>query len=206
MAISRFKTSTLAQGLPKFQDLWDGTTSLFDSDMELIQRVTVDAAGASSINFTSIPGTFKHLQIRGIARTANAVTADQVKMQMNGDTSASNYTFHTVYGNGSSALADGYGANTVAGVTPIIRITGASATSGVFGATVTDILDYTNTNKNTTVRCLDGYDLNGSGEIQFTSGSWLNTSAVTSLSMTLQGSGNFAQYSQFALYGIKGIA
>jgi hypothetical protein len=28
MAISRFKTSTVAQGLPKYQDVWDGTTDL----------------------------------------------------------------------------------------------------------------------------------------------------------------------------------
>lgn len=31
MAISRFKTSTVAQGLPKYQDLWDQTTTLFPS-------------------------------------------------------------------------------------------------------------------------------------------------------------------------------
>ena len=170
---------------------------------ESIATVTVSSA-QSTITFSSIPSTFKHLQIRGIARTTNAVAADQVKMAMNGDTSASKYTFHTLLGNGTAAGADGYGINTVAGVTPIVRMTGASATSGIFGVTVVDILDYTDTNKNKTVRCLDGYDSNGSGEIQFTSGMYVSTNAITSLDITLQGSGNFAQYTSFALYGIRG--
>ena len=170
---------------------------------ESIATVTVSSA-VSSVSFSSIPSTYKHLQIRGIARSANSATAEQGKLQMNGDTSASNYAFHSLKGNGSTASAEGYGTGVVAGVAGVFRITANTAGSNIFGVTVVDILDYTNTNKYKTVRILTGQDQNGSGDIQFNSGLWLNTSAVTSLTLTMQGSGNFMEYSQFALYGIKG--
>ena len=179
-----------------------GTPAVTNS-YESIATVTLGSA-QSSIEFTSIPSTFKHLQIRGIARSANAATAEQGKLQMNGDTSASNYAFHSLKGNGSAASAEGYGTGVVAGVAGVFRITANTAPANTFGVTVVDILDYANTNKYKTVRILTGQDQNGSGDIQFNSGLWLNTAAITSLNFTMQGSGNFMQYSQFALYGIKG--
>jgi hypothetical protein len=169
-----------------------------------ISTVTLGAS-QTTISFSSIPSTYKHLQIRGIGRTTNAVPADQAKLQINGDTSSGSYAFHQLYGNGSTVTSEGYPTGTVAGITPVIRFTGASATSGIFGATVIDILDYANTNKYKTMRTIMGYDANGSGVFQLVSGLWLNTSAITSLTLSLQaGSGDFAQYSSFALYGIQG--
>ena len=183
--------------------LMAGGVAASTNSYESIATVTVTTA-VSSISFSSIPSTFKHLQIRGIARSANAAAAEQGKLQMNGDTSASNYAFHSLKGNGSAASAEGYGTGVVAGVAGVFRITANTAGSNIFGVTVVDILDYTNTNKYKTVRILTGQDQNGSGDIQFNSGLWLNTAAVTSLTLTMQGSGNFMQYSSFALYGIKG--
>ena len=68
-----------------------------------------------------------------------------------------------------------------------------------------DILDYTNTNKNTTTRALTGNETNGTAgqAILFSSGNWRNTAAITSI-LIYPSSGNFSQYSSFALYGIKG--
>ena len=161
-----------------------------------ISTVTVGAGGASSITFSGIPQVYKHLQIRAIASGAGA---QRYGVQFNGDTGA-NYTQHFLYGTGSVAGAGG----TVGGAK--YNTIGASDGSTAFGASVTDILDYTNTNKNTTVRSLAGYDTNGAGLVVLYSFVWLNTSAVTSL--TIQAaesySGNFAQYSSFALYGIQG--
>jgi hypothetical protein len=76
--------------------------------------------------------------------------------------------------------------------------------TNVFGAGVTDILDYTNTSKNTTVRALGGADANGSGSIDLTSAAWLNTNAVTSITLTTNNGSTFTAGSSFALYGIKG--
>ena len=115
--------------------------------------------------------------------------------QLNSDT-GSNYARHYLNGNGSSV---GVGAN--ASFSNFFVGTTGNATS-TFGASVIDILDYANTNKYTTSRSLSGADANGSGFVQFFSGLWMNTAAVTTITIT--GDSNFDQYSQFALYGIKG--
>jgi hypothetical protein len=116
-------------------------------------------------------------------------------MQLNSDT-GSNYARHFLNGNGSTV---GAGANS--SFTNMFAGTTANATS-TFGASIIDILDYTNTNKYTTTRSLSGADSNGSGFVQFFSGLWMNTAAVTTITIT--GDSNFDQYSQFALYGIRG--
>ena len=166
-----------------------------------LQVVTVGAAGASSVTFTNIPNTYTHLQIRGIARTTEAVSANILNIRLNSD-SGSNYGTHILYGDGASAGAVG-----TASLSYIYgsQIPGASATASIFAGTVIDILDYANTNKNTTVRSLGGNDRNGAGDIRLTSGVWLNTAAVTTVTITAAGGNNLAQYSQFALYGVKSV-
>ena len=164
-----------------------------------IQMVSVGAAGASTIEFTSIPSTYTHLQIRGIGRTTTATTSVAFFTQFNSDT-ASNYNYHYMYADSTTAYSGGSAneSNIYA-----FRTTGASATSGMFGAGVIDILDYKNTNKYKTLRSLSGENRNGDGYVFYCSGAWRSTSAITSIKL-FYSSGNFAQYSQFALYGIKG--
>ena len=169
------------------------TGHLSTNSFESIQTVTLGSA-ASSVSFTSIPSTYKHLQIRFIAN--NASNSD-VKAQFNGDTT-SNYARHYLYGDGSSAAA---GAN--AGDNAMSFGYVPNATANIFGAGIIDILDYANTNKYKTARSLAGNDKNGSGLIVLYSSLWQSTSAVTSISM-FPGAGNFNQYSSFALYGVKG--
>jgi hypothetical protein len=170
------------------------------SSYESIATVTVGSGGSATITFTSIPATYTHLQIRCIARSTQAAANFGILMYFNGiTTQSSNYAAHALRGNGSSVSAFG-------GTTESIQSVGAgaNATSGVFGAVVWDILDYTNTNKNKVVRALGGYDNNGSGIIQLSSGMLYSSQPVIS-SITFATTGNdFAQYSQFALYGIKG--
>ena len=80
----------------------------------------------------------------------------------------------------------------------------ASATANAFGVTIIDILDYANTNKYKTFRSLVGSDTNDTnGAVGLASGSWRSTSAITSITLSNNVSGNLAQYSSFALYGIK---
>ena len=161
---------------------------------ESIATVTVGAGGSSSISFSSIPSTYKHLQIRCMLLSSTA-TANQA-VQFNSDTGA-NYARHAVYGNGSTVTAAGTTGNTSIRVS---TYTGASASYP--SVMVIDILDYTNTNKYKTVRSLAGTDQNGAGEATFLSGLWLNTNAVTDITIT--GGGTLTQYSSFALYGVKG--
>lgn len=165
-----------------------------------LQVITVGPAGATSVSFTNIPNTYSHLQIRGIARVDNTGTVgnDNVEARFNSDT-GSNYDFHYLYGNGSSAGA-GNGTNQTYMLCG--KPSNASATSGVFGGFVIDVLDYANTNKYKTVRVLTGVDNNGSGQMFFNSNLWRNTNAITSMSFFYQ-SQKFVEGSQFAIYGIK---
>jgi hypothetical protein len=157
---------------------------------ESIATVSVAGGGSSSISFSSIPSAYKHLQIRATLLT----TAGGVNIQYNSDTGA-NYTYHQLYGTGSSALSNA-GTGQTAGYIAYNNAAGSYPT-----VAVVDVLDYQNTNKYKTHRSLAGTDVNGSGgSLTFFSGLWLNTAAVSSINII----GTFAQYSSFALYGIKG--
>ena len=67
--------------------------------------------GASTISFSSIPSTYTHLQIRGIARRASGTGLADISIRLNSDT-GSNYAMHDLQGNGSAAAAQGYASQT----------------------------------------------------------------------------------------------
>lgn len=164
-------------------------------DYESIATVTVGAGGSSSISFTSIPSTYKHLQVRWIGAGTGSPSVDS---RFNSDSSG-NYTRHRLQGNGTSASADAVTGQTQMSLFGSPGLPSAST----FAAVVMDILDYQNTNKYKTVRMLAGVDKNGSGNIELTSFLWLSTNAITSISFS-PSSGSFSEYSSFALYGIAG--
>ena len=157
-------------------------------DFESIATTTVGAGGASSVSFdlSGISG-YKHLQIRFLGKSSSSC---DVNLTYNSDTGA-NYRIHTVRGYGSSVASDSYAVTAI----------GAFVT-GDFAAGVTDILDYSNTSKYKVARTLFGFDENGSGQVGLWSHLWVNTAAITVLTLT-PSAGTFSQYSSFALYGIK---
>lgn len=165
----------------------------FDS----IATVTVGAGGSSSITFSSIPSTYKHLQLRYIARSDRAVSLDSMDARFNGATSTST-SYHGLLGDGASASAY---SGTITRDVSLGLLPGSSASSSTFGASVVDILDYSTANKNRVTRTLNGQDFNGSGQIRLVSGAWYDTTAINQIVLVC--GGNFVQYSTFALYGIK---
>jgi hypothetical protein len=189
LATPRTNYSSFLAGNPKFE---------FNS-YESIATTTVGSGGQATVSFTSIPATYKHLQIRCISRGTIAATFTNVNLRFNSD-SSSIYRTHWLDGNGTSALGEDSGAS------PEIYFgvgVGANANANVFGASVCDILDYASTNKFKVTRSLAGEDNNGNGFLGLISGLWRSTAAVTQIDIT-PNSGNFVQYSSFALYGIKG--
>ena len=168
------------------------------SSFESIASATATGVETQLI-FSSIPSTYKHLQIRGIARySVVGGIDDNLYMRFNGDT-GSNYPTHWINGTGSTVTA--------ANITPwdrmlIGKITAGSAGANMFGACIIDIHDYASTTKNKTVRHIAGDDMNGSGDVWLGSDLWMNTSAINQITMFC--SGIFASSSTFALYGIKG--
>jgi hypothetical protein len=167
---------------------------------ESIATVTVGSGGSATIDFTSIPATYTHLQVRLISRTTIASVSANVQVTFNSDTTAGNYSFHRLVGDGSSASSYGQ-----SGLDTIVLSAGANSGTSIFGVGVMDILDYANTNKYKTTKILAGLERNNAADsyIMMRSQIWTNTNAITSITFT-PSSGSFVQYSQFALYGIKG--
>jgi hypothetical protein len=156
---------------------------------------TASPVGVGSVSFGSIPSTFKHLQIRfSIIGTGS----QRLGVQANGDTGGTNYAFHVLVGNGTSAFSDGSGNYSQLSIMYYGRTIALVPTVGVF-----DLMDYTSTTKNKTSRSITGVDDNGlsAGYIEMESSLWKSTSAVTSLTF-LANSGTFT--GSVALYGIKG--
>ena len=116
--------------------------------------------------------------------------------------SASNYNSHYLGGNGASVGA-GYFTN--GSYTGFYSFDGSGNSSGSYVGFVLDILDYANTSKYKTTKVLSGFDVNGSGgNLTFNSGAWRSTNAINSVSFLDPSSGTFAEFSQLALYGIRG--
>jgi hypothetical protein len=193
MAVSRLSQQSIQQAFPKGNTFWDGTTatSAFDS-----LGTVVLAADAANVTFSNIPQTYTHLQVRLTARGTFASAGLSVLLGLSGNTELSGFRHH-IYGNGSSA--SGYGATGAYGI--IGGTPGSTVTSTVWGASIIDVLDYTNTNKTKTLRAISGWDANGSGEVVFASSYTPLTTAITSIKLVTDG--NWASGSQITLYGIK---
>jgi hypothetical protein len=192
MAIRFASAARIGNKLPRTSNFWDGTAIYSPSSYESIQTITVGSGGSASISFTSIPATYKHLQIRGLVSMAG-----DINIRFNGDTNT-NYSLHFMYGAGGTPAASN-GLSTAYGYLGY----GVFASSA-FTPVITDILDYTNTNKYKVTRSLSGNDNNSTGGVMLASSFWQSTSAVTSITIYSKDSVNFNQYSTLALYGIKG--
>jgi hypothetical protein len=166
-----------------------------------LQVITVGPAGASSISFTNIPNTYSHLQLRILARsTRTTAVTDYMNVTVNSDTGA-NYTYHFLQGDGSVTQA---GASTSLNQAYSSYIASDTSGTSIFGVNILDLLDYANTNKYKTFRFLGGCDRNATeGKVAMMSSVWMNTNAITSIQFA-PSTGSFTQYSQFALYAVKG--
>lgn len=171
------------------------------SDFWAIASVTV-TSDATTVTFADIPSTFTHLQIRSFARgdRTGAVDSGNLRIRFNSD-STSTYPMHCIEGNGSTASATAVTNET--GGWAAFALAVSSHTTNVMGIGIIDILDYTNINKNKTIRALAGVDSNGTGSIGMSSSLWQNTSVITSITLTNRESTNIISPSDFALYGIK---
>jgi hypothetical protein len=162
---------------------------------------TAFGTGSSgTISFSSIPNTYKHLQIRWVANCGTG-GSELLRMKMNGD-SASNYVAHHIEGNGSSVSSYWTGA---ADHILIAELVATSTADGNFSAGITDILDFASANKFKTTRTFYGkVPASGTKLVTIRSGLWRSTSATTTIELSSAYGGNFASTSRFSLYGIKG--
>lgn len=204
MSIFRFSNAGGFGTYQRYNDFLAGnpTTPVINDfgSMYPLGVVTLSSAQAT-ISFENIPQTYKHLQIRSIGRGSASSGELYSRVRFNNVTASSNYyALHQLYGQGTSVVS-GVDSNSdymQGGYYPI-----STAPASTFGTEIWDLLDYTNTNKNKTVRSLSGFDVNGSGGfILFRSSLFLSTAAVTRIDITASGGQNWVANSSFALYGI----
>ena len=148
---------------------------------------------SGTITLSSIPSTFKHLQLRILV----AATSGDCGIRVNSD-SGNNYARHVLRGSGSgSGSAFGVASTDVAAnLFP----------GGVFttpSVAIIDILDYASTSKYKTFRIFSGQDYaTSSGYLEIDSGLWMNTAAITSISVINVGT-SWNTNTRVSLYGIK---
>jgi hypothetical protein len=196
MAITKLSSGSSFTNLQKYDSFLAGNSAYLPSGFDSIATYTV-AASETSISFTSIASTYKSLQIRYLAKRNDALNTSTCAVQFNSDTAA-NYVHHELNGNGTAVAASN---NTARTNIASQYVTGTTPTN-TMGVGIIDILDYTSTTKNKTVRSFSGGDVNGTGGIVVLgSGLWLSTSAITSITL-LVGS-NWVNGSTFSLYGIR---
>lgn len=167
---------------------------------------TATGTGSSgTITFSSIPSTYTSLQIRLIdkATRTGSFGSNDGYLRFNGDT-GSNYAYHYLIGDGSSASAAGGASQSTMRIARIDQ-SSYSGLSNMMAVAIIDIHDYASTTKNKTVRYVSGNDTNGvgDGQINLGSGLWASTSAVNQVEIYLSGT-NFTTSTVISLYGIKG--
>jgi hypothetical protein len=154
----------------------------------------VDTAG---VTFSSIPSTYKHLELRMVTSRTSGGAACQIGIRLNGDT-ASNYSSHRLYTDQNGSVVSNSTLTTY-----IDFIAYGNQIANVRSGHIASISDYANTTTNKTVRILGGVNYNPNGIIALDSGSYRSTSAITSIDLITLGL-NFVATSRFSLYGIKG--
>jgi len=191
MGVRKLSTASIKSN-NKSTKFWDGNVGTFESIATFYLT-----SPAGSVTFSSIPTAYKHLQIRIISE--NIGGSNYNFMRFNSDT-ASNYYNHFTFSVGSSTPSGSY-------LNSSSLYTGQSfaGDNTYWGVSITDILDYNDTNKYKTIKTVSGESQNGSGLVLIISGYWSNTNAITSIEFKPQLGGNFRTNSRFALYGIRGV-
>ena len=167
------------------------------SSYESIASAT-GTGSSNTITLSSIPSTYKHLQLRIFETATLGAGAGTLSLRVNGDT-GSNYARHQLIGDGTSASAAGTASTssiTLSTISP-------DSANNIGSVVIVDIHDYASSTINKTIRTFSGCDRNGLGQVFLGSGIWLSTTAINSLTVFLT-STSLATSSTFALYGIKG--
>lgn len=171
----------------------------------LLEKISVGAAGASSVTFSGIPQTgYTDLVLKISSRCDAAGTTDQlVNLTFNGSTSG--YSTRELLGNGTGGVASLSWSS--AAQIYLFQQTAATATSSTFGNIEAYIPNYASANYKS-VSCDGAAENNAAANTNRTdslsASLWSNTAAITSIALTSQ-SGNFVQYSTFYLYGVAAL-
>jgi hypothetical protein len=158
-----------------------------------IADVTVSSPVAT-VDFSSIPQGYTDLKIVMSVRSANASNFDNPRISINGSTST--FTRREIYGESGSVGSESV-ADRIIGNCPA-----ASVTASTFGSLEFYLPNYTSSNYK--AWSCDSVTENNSAtnSMWLLAGLWSTTTAVSTIAVSLQTSGNFATNSTFTLYGV----
>lgn len=148
-----------------------------------LDKKTVTSA-VGSVTFTSIPSTYTDLVIVIQASTSGGVA---MYYQLNGDTTASNYSSTGMYGDGTTAGSYRTSNNTISGVGTQPNVA---------------ILNFQNYSNTTTFKTLLSRGNDIGNDTRALVSLWRNTAAINQIVIGASGN-NFNVGSTFSLYGIK---
>jgi hypothetical protein len=169
---------------------------------ELIQTQVL-ASNTTSVTFnisTAQKTAYKHLQLRAVGRTTDAQAYADLYARFNSD-SGTNYGWHYISGVGSGTPSSGW-ASSQTGIF-VGRMTGNTSAGSHFASAITDVVDAFSISKNKVTRMLGGEADSSYFQSLMTSGLWLNTAAISSITLFSNQGGNLVTGSRFSLYGVR---
>lgn len=166
---------------------------------ELISTA-ITSGGQTTITFSVIPQTYKHLELRVSARGANSGATDAGNSAIRINSTTANLAYqHYLYGNNTANATYGQASSSMV-FTPA-----SGAGAGIYSGHTMTINDYTSTTKTKTIRSVGGFmDTNSSGFVSLNGFIYNATTAVTSITFINTTAFGYAADSRFSLYGIKG--
>jgi hypothetical protein len=192
-------TATNANGTSTASAASNSVTPAVPTSFDSIATFT--PTGTNTVTFSSIPQTYKNLQLR--INAIGTASFSSIQVRVNGVSSGYIVQYISATGSGRSA-----GALTSTSRLLLLNISGTGDSSYPTVA-IADFIDYASTSKNKTVRLLAGTEKNTGasaplGEILLESGLYPSTTAISSIEVFMVGGQNYVSGTSIALYGIKG--
>lgn len=154
-------------------------------------------SAANIVTFSSIPSTYTDLVLVTNLKSSATPTAYSPTIYFNSDTDKTHYSYVAMYGDGSSAVSFRWTTSTATQHGAMAMAVSASN----FNTAIINIQNYANS---TTYKPVLTRSADTANVTYATNGQWLNTAAITSISLYAADSNkDFTAGSTFSLYGIK---
>lgn len=194
MAISRFSTSRLTQGLPKYQNAWDSDNVEQGAIVPIASFTGTGITNGEVITFSSIPQTYQDLML--VVSGTQTTTIGSATISINSLTGTP-YSQTNLACDGASIVS-----SRLTNTNPASQIVHGSTTIPV--TQVHHFLNYANTLYNKTILTRHVHDKNGSGISWITVSLARTTSAITTILVSSNQTSCFwGTDARATLYGIK---
>ena len=188
--------------LPAYIDATTGV--LTDGEAWVALASTTLGADTASVTFTStddgqVGDWSQYMDLVVILYWRTAWTGHEMRtalLQLNGDTTVTNYHIQALYGDGSSVSTVYWNENGLA----YSGLIADDATTNAFSAMITTFLDV-NSGKYKSFMVNTASDYDGDGKVQITAGTWKSQAAITEIDIFAE-SGLLKDESRFDLFGV----